>query len=658
MKSVFRYIPMHILLFYVIGVFYQYYTKTPLAFSIWILCAVACLLLLKFKVVFRGTSMLLVFLLGMYAMQVRQVKEAPIAVSATNYVFEIDAVLKSTNYSSNFYGYIHKGEKTIFKERVLIKIMSDSLSNSLAVGDFILANTKLVTLKKSMNPYGFDYKNYLAKKNIHRQVVIDTVHWILSESKNTSWRRSASLIQQDLGQHLKRYINNQDVLAITTALLLGDRKNISTEVRESYTDAGVIHIFAVSGLHVGLLVVLLHFFLSPLRRFRYGKIISLFLIVLFLWSYAFIAGLSSSVVRAVTMFSFISFGIVLQKNNSIYHSIITSALILLLVNPYLIFDLGFVMSYVAVVSIVVIYPLFQKLWSPKNSVLRFVWNLMSVSISAQLGLLPICLYYFHQFPGLFIVSNLVVLPCLGLILILGLLVLICAKFQINIKILFECYSFIIEKFNVCIDFISKQEAWLWDVIYFSKLLLVVSYLLLISFVFLFYKITLKRIHISLLAVFVFQLAMFYELYVQKNYNELVIFQQYKKSSIAVSNEGKVRFFGTAKNEKLIESYLVKTGADLIMSREEVPNLINYKSQNIFIIDNKNFYKVPNFQPEILVLRNSPKIHLERCLKLLKPRVVVADGSSYPQVKERWKITCLKYKVHFHDTQTDGAFVLK
>ena len=656
-----KYAPLHILVLYCAGVLFQF--KYNIEIPILYLFAIIFLLLASIHF-YKFNYYLLsicVLLIGVTAIQIKKPPENRKFQRQSNsqeVVLSIKDVLKGSTYYNRYYANVLKIDSKRANGNILVHIERDSILKELNIGDVIITKTLLDSVSPSMNPYTFDYKSYLLQNNIYEQLLLKSGTWIKISQTEFSMTKFAFEFRKKMIQSLKQRIDDKDVLAITVALILGERQYVSKELQQNYANAGVIHILAVSGLHIGILVLLLNFLLQPLKRFYHGKLVVFLLIVSFLWIYAFIAGLSASVVRAVTMFSFMSLGIVMNNKTNVFHSLIASALILLLFNPYFLFSLGFKMSYIAVVSIVVLQPLLSSLWKPKFKIVQYFWNLITVSIAAQVGLLPLSLYYFHQFPSLFIVSNLVVLPCLGLILILGFLVLICTRFEIYFVSLIDVYSYVIQKLNSFITLISEQEAWLWDAVFFSEYMLVVSYLLLISFVFLFQKITLQRVYMLLCVVILFQATAFYEFYRKKNHNELIVYQQYKKSLIAISNNGTVQFYGDNNFEKSIIDYLVKTDTELKKQRKEIPSFIKYKNENILVIDKDVFYKVPNFHPEIIIIRNSPKINLQRCIAALKPRIVIADGSNYPSLKKKWRKTSQTMKIDFHDTQTQGAFVLK
>ena len=177
-----------------------------------------------------------------------------------------------------------------------------------------------------------------------------------------------------------------------------------------YSSSGAMHVLAVSGLHVGIIYLLLNSLFLFFEKFKYGKYLKAVFLILSLWAYALLTGLSPSVLRAATMFSFIIIGSALKRQTNIYNTLAASAFVLLLYNPYILLQVGFQLSYAAVLGIVYLQPKLYKLIYTKHWLLDKIWAITTVSIAAQLATFPLDIYYFHQFPNYFLLSNLFVIP--------------------------------------------------------------------------------------------------------------------------------------------------------------------------------------------------------------------------------------------------------
>src|SRR5690606_28659319 len=269
--------------------------------------------------------------------------------------------------------------------------------------------------------------------------------------------------------------------------------------------------------------------LSPLENLKKGKFIKLILILLLLWSFAIIAGLSASVVRAVTMFSFVAYAMHIKRATNIYNILATSMFFLLLFKPSFLFDVGFQLSYTAVFAIVWIQPVIFKWWAPKLRPVNYLWQLFTVTIAAQIGIIPLSLYYFHQFPGLFFVSNLVIIPFLGIILGFGILVIVLALLNILPGFIADFYGSIIATMNHFIAWIARQEDFLFRDINFNWLLLITSYIFVICFVLMLRQFHPKRIIAVLVSVLILQITFIYNKYESQKNDRFIVFHKNRKN---------------------------------------------------------------------------------------------------------------------------------
>ncbi len=335
---------------------------------------------------------------------------SPVKEKETYYTCRLE--LTKTYQKGQFYPL-----KTLVQARIEKGLQSN---HKLIRGAYLIAKTKRRKVTASKHLYDFDYALYLKKQGIHQQV------YIASEDYKIIYPTWGFIYQIErvrsyLSDAYKKYPITKQCYTIVAALSLGLRDNINTELQQIYADNGVIHVLAVSGLHIGILYFILQFFLNKLSFLYKRKTFKLIVLLSFMWLYAFIAGALPSVLRATIMFSFIALGNHSHLKVNIYNSIFSSAFCLLLYQPLLLFDIGFQLSYLAVLSIVFFQKKIQKLWSPQYFLTRKIWVLVTVSIAAQLGTLPISLYYFSQFPSYFIVSNLLTIPIVTLLLWLSFL---------------------------------------------------------------------------------------------------------------------------------------------------------------------------------------------------------------------------------------------
>jgi len=385
-------------------------------------------------------------------------------------------------------------------------------------------------------------------------------------------------------------------------------------------------------------------------------------VVIILWSFAFLAGMSASVVRAVTMFTALQVGMSLHKRHFILHTIFISMLFLLIANPYFLFDVGFQLSYSAVLSIVLLRPVLSDLWIPTNSVSRYMWDLVTVSLTAQLGVLPLSLYYFHQFPMLFLISNLCIIPILAILLFTGVFTVIFSLLGIPTAWLISVFSALIYYMNSIVNWVSDQELFLIQYIHFSGLQLGISIGVLVALVFLIHQFKWRLFYVLVLMILGIQLSFFYYKYTLEQSSELIVYQQYKKSKLLLRTGSKAKVFvvdsTVASDDFLLRSYQNMVGLGDLTVQKFIPSVLTFSDKIVLVVDKDGVYNVQQFQPNIVLLRSSPKINLERLISTLKPNIIIADGSNYPSYKIRWEQTCKQQKTPFHDTSQKGAYVLK
>jgi competence protein ComEC len=308
---------------------------------------------------------------------------------------------------------------------VLLYISKKKDSIQLNYGDVILVKGSPPVLQSPGNPLEFDFKRFLSFKNIyHQQFVQPHDILLVHHSKEKGFLYYASQARQSASSIMRKYLPGQREQAIALALVLGVNDGLDNDLQNAYSASGAMHVLSVSGLHVSILYMVILFLLKPIQSKRWSKWATAIISILILWFYAFITGLSPSVLRAVTMFTFIAVARPFERRSNIYNTLAASAFFLLLYNPYLIMSVGFQLSYIAVVGIVYLQRPIYNLWEPQSRIVDWIWQITCVSIAAQVATFALGLLYFHQFPVYFLFSNLFVIPGSFVVLLLGVLLLV------------------------------------------------------------------------------------------------------------------------------------------------------------------------------------------------------------------------------------------
>lgn len=333
------------------------------------------------------------------------------------------------------------GEKVAADMPAILFIQTDTLSHNLKKGDIIIFREKLQPVQGSSNPYGYDYGEATRNKGYIYSQYVPSGGW--AYIGHDTARRLADAAQQAHDKLTKR-IEGMNMRyrseALVKALIAGDTSQITQSMRTCYSIAGLSHILAVSGLHTGIITYLIYLLLTPLRRIRARRLVP-FVTVAATWCYIYMVGMPVSAVRAGIMATLILIGDMIGRKETTLNALMASAFLILLYNPYYIFDIGFQLSYTAVFSIFYLYPLIISKLPDGNGFKRRLSSVIAVTIAAQAGTLPLCIYYFHQLPLLGILSNAIVIPLLPFIMATAIIAILFDN-QVTTFILDSLLSFI------------------------------------------------------------------------------------------------------------------------------------------------------------------------------------------------------------------------
>lgn len=550
--------------------------------------------------------------------------------------------------------------------KVMVSLKLDEGMRTIRYGDTLLSTRKLKEIRPSKNPGAFDFRAYAIKKNFLHQLYLDRKDFIHLPSAGKNLSVVFIRINERLQNALEKSLIDSDALGVSKALMLGNRKEISDDLTNSYKDAGAMHLLAISGLHVGIILLILSKILSPILYLPRGRILRMILVVCSLWFYAILVGLSASVVRAVTMFSILSVGHTLARQTKLENNLFVSMFILLLIRPRYLFDVGFQLSYAALFGIALTGPVLRKIWRPRSRVIKYVWDLSVISCSAQLGVLPLSIMYFNQFSGLFLFSSLFILPFMGLTLVLGFGVIVLSVFEVlppSMGLVFENWLGVV---NTTVEALSKADFLIFREIYFPVVFCLLFYAGYLTFCLSWIKKRVRGLYVALGFVLMVQVLWFSIRLKEMNTREVVVFNLYKESLIIKRSGKNITVIGrqelsTAKQQILLKDYVKRLpGRYPVHFEKDLKKLENQlfylDSTLVFILTGPLQTIDLSFQPDLVILMGSPKVNLERLLKKNRPKLIVADGSNYFSTLRRWQKTCDDLAIDFHRTNEEGAFI--
>lgn len=588
-----------------------------------------------------------------------------ISQSEYYYVKVIDRLVEKENsYKTILQINSSFGEKeTQCKGKVLAYFRKNSALDSLKYGDELIIENKINRVEGAKNPNQFDYSRYLNLHQINYQVFLDSNTW---QKTKVNSGNPLVIFSQTMREKLYSYLEENGVvgkqLQVGSALLLGLRENLDKDLIKSYSSAGAMHVLAVSGLHVGILYLLLSNLLNFFKKLRESRYIIAILLITILWFYALMTGLSASVMRSSTMFTFIIIGDkLLNRKVSIYNTLAVSAIILLIIDPYMIYQVGFQLSYAAVLGIVYLQPKLYKLLFFNNTILQKIWAITCVSLAAQIATFPMSLYYFHQFPVYFFVSNLIVIPSAILIFYLGIGLFVVAPFGGLSLVIGKVLNFLLWILNEAIFFTERLAYSLIEEIAISITETYLLYLIIFLFLISIYYRRAKFLYATLFLFLIF-LGFQLENQYSSTQQSYLTFYSIKNETVFEMVDNKKVYFVSSKTLKDDWSMMlfninnnwnnhnltskVYLNADSLSNSFEDETLylengvFNFKNKIIQVLD-KNYIKRIN--PDYLVVNKKSLKLLKSYLKQSKPKTIIFDS------------TIPEYKLKYYAKNIDSTF---
>lgn len=588
------------------------------------------------------------------------------------------------------------------KGHLLINIPRSYESESITYGDLVIFKSTVMDLEDPKNPEEFNYRRYQYFHNACQRVYLKKGEWkIGAHNQGNSLMANVYRLRAYFLSIITRYVPEKNDFAVASAIMLGYNDYLSGEISRAYATSGTLHVLSVSGLHVGIMFIMLNFLLKAFdkfgRKFQIGKAI---FIILFIWFYACLTGLSPSVLRSALMFSIIQLGMLMIRNVNMYNVIAGSALLLILFNPFIITEVGFMLSYIAVVGIVYLYPKIYPLvtigngakpkfknepnWLLKPATffrndlvwflcfaLDWVWKLIAVSIAAQLATMPLSLFYFNQFPNLFLLSNLLVIPLSNLILFAGTGLFFIAQVPYLSGWVGWFFNALLVALNKFIFFIDAVPFSLIQGISISAAEMLLIYLVIVLLCWLTLAPRVKVLFAVLLILF--GLSFFYVLETvhECNQKSIVVYSVPKQSAIAfIQGQRSLQAFDTSllNNEgSMLFSVRhhwwacgVKQVDTIAWNATAIGKVAQFAGKRILVVDSTFFSKElradRKLKVDIVILAHNPKTSIKTIANVVRFDELVFDSSNKPRQLAKWKAECVDLNQKYHDVAERGAYL--
>ncbi|MBS1730577.1 MAG: ComEC/Rec2 family competence protein [Bacteroidetes bacterium] len=577
-------------------------------------------------------------------------------------------VEKDKTYSAmaEIEGIFKKGHWQNATGKIRVYFFKNDFSDDLHYGTRLFSRQNILQIKNSGNPHSFDYKSYALFHGFAGQVFLKRGDYILvSQGKVSFIQKALFQCRASTIRIIKKNIPGPGQQGVAEALLIGYRDDLDKSLVQAYSNTGVVHIIAISGLHLGMIFVLISSILSGFKKVKGYRFFRPVIILLILWGFTFLAGAVPSVLRSAVMFSFLVIGEAWERKTNTLNTLAAAAFFLLLINPFMLWDVGFQLSFAAVAGIVsFLWPINNWLYF-ENKIIIKIWLLISITISAQIFTLPLVLYYFHQFPVFFLISNLVVVPLSGIILY-GELLLVCFSFSgIASKYIGKVLDFLLSYMN---HFIMHMDNLPFARVTGIQLNIFETMLMFLmiggALFFLLYK---KKagLWFAFMATIIFSIFISFEKVSYNFHHLLIVYNVPGNSAIDIIAGREAYFWG--------DSLVVNNPDKMRYNISPVRNFYRIKNENQLLktahieINKKEIFFVGEYLPDkkdtgkinadILIISRNPMYEVNDLNQVYQYRLLVLDSSVPLWKTEKWKRDCDSLHLRFHSVSASGAFVM-
>lgn len=529
-------------------------------------------------------------------------------------------------------------------KKVIVYLQKEDKARNINPGDEIIFVARIQPFKNFGNPDDFDYARSMRNKGFSGSSYLPSANWSATGKENISLYVLAQKFRKSALEFYRLFELDADAYSFISALTLGYKHDLTNELQEAFRASGTSHVLAVSGLHVAIIYAIFTLLFSFLGKTGRKFIIKQFLIIVALWFYAFLAGLSPSVLRATIMLTIASVGFAEGKKGFTYNTLAAAAFFILFFSPMSLFDVGFQMSFTAVFAILYFNPAINNLYQPKNKIKKYIWNLFTVSTSAQLGVFPIALYYFGSFPTYFFIANMLVVPMIGIIIYacIPMIIIVLLK-QFDFVVfdwLFQVFGWILK---LLISFVLKVVHFIETIPYaqlsdnhISAFQMILLLIIMIT-VFRFFSRKRASQLIAVLACSLLFVSTFTSAQLSQKLRQLAVFNKAEFSDIGLFINEKRHYFDIKDN-----------------------GFIPHPTKSILRLSENIYRQAETDNPlktDIIILSQDRTFSIRQLIKIFQPEQIVLDSSLPQYVRTKLLRECEKLGISVHDVTQDGAYLI-
>lgn len=552
----------------------------------------------------------------------------------------------------------------------LLYLQHHDQNKSLQQGDYILFKNKLQDIHKSGNPGSFDYAAYCAVHHIFQRAFLKADEWRKAPGHRKDPAGFFAKVNARTRAVLKKYIPDKDAHGVAEALLLGYRTDIDDETWQAYTNTGIVHIIAISGMHMAMVYGSARWLFMLWPFFKKRKSIAIMISMLLMWAFACITGLPASVTRAAIMFSFLGLGEMQEQRSNNINILAASAWCMLCFNPMLILDVGFQLSYLAVLSLILFYRPIYLCISVSHIIADRVWKLVAMTLAAQILTLPLCLYYFHQFPLLFVFTNLFAVPLTSVILYFEIVLVVLHFIKPLALLLGKTVSYLVVFVNKTVLHLSDLSFAVWSGIYLTWIQLLLMLFFTGVFTLALFTRKTKPLVIAAMLMFIFCFTLLLRQFEILGQHKLIVYNVQSQSCVEFISQN--RYFHADKDSVVKkvnhEVFTLKPAHTLFglsqsdstlsaVYKNESLELFSFRGKTIMRLANTHFHADSLLTVDVLIVSGKCDLRAAWLAQQISTRQIVLD-SGIPY----WKMEALKKElkntgIPLHIVNEKGAYIL-
>jgi competence protein ComEC len=566
---------------------------------------------------------------------------------------------------------MHNGITKKHGGKLLLYFSKDSAARKLQYGDVILINKKLQAIKNSGNPGAFNYEQYATFQQTFFNVFLKPNDWVLLPQKNIHFFRQFIFSSREkiLSILKKNVSSNKDQLGIAEALLIGYTNDLDKDLVQSYSNTGVVHIIAISGMHLGLIYVMLVWLFSKIPLVKKSVWMQVILILGCLWLFSLLTGASASVCRAAVMFTFITVGNSFARKSSIYNSLAASAFVMLCYNPFYLWDVGFQLSYLAVFGIVVFQIPIYNCFFIKNKWLDKVWKLAAISLAAQTLTFPICIYYFHQFPNFFLFTNIIAVPLSSIILYATIGLISLSWIPVIGIYLGKAINGMVWLMNHFILWVDSLPFTVWDRIPATYITTTLLYGVVIGAAIWLLTVNKNGFRLSLLCLLAFIIVHANNTWEIQNQQKLIVYNVPQHRAIDFIKGNSYQFVGDSVllQDGMQQNFHLKPArialqlnkpTDSLSVKLLNPKFCQFINKKIFMIDQSFIFdSIPKrIDIDYIIISKNAKLGIKQLADFFNCQLYVFDASNSMWKIDKWQKECEELHLRNFSIPKQGAFV--